>query len=264
MTIADTHPTAGHVKPEPAVTFTTMGTVASFRSPDPRARVLVPDIAALFTAADERFSLYTPDSELSRINAGQLRLPAASQELRDMYAPAVSWDHATRGGFTPTAPNGSLDLNGVVKAAALAQAAELLSAVHAGNWCLNVGGDIIADGNQHDGTPWTIGVTDPTHPGTLLGHLATAPDRSAVATSGVDQRGNHIWRKPRTTARQAPVLIQATVSAADIIKADVLATAVISAGPESIRHYANEFDVDILAVDSLGAIVSSHAQPNQN
>lgn len=243
----------------PAMTFHTMGTVASFRSHDAIARKLVPGIEALFAAADQRFSLYRTDSELSRINAGTLRLNASAPEMRDMYALAMSWDHATQGNFTPSAPDGSLDLNGVVKAHALAQAAHLLCSAGAVDWCLNVGGDIVSHGRQHDQTPWTVGITDPSTPGLLLASITTTPVRSAIATSGTDQRGNHIWKLAPAEQSCRPELIQATVAARDIVTADVLATAVIAAGAAAVHRYAAEYDVDIIAVDSLGAVVTSGA-----
>ena len=107
--------------------FDTMGTTVSLRfpgtMPEPR---LLHAVEAAFDAVDRRFSLYRPDSELSRIARGELALPNASAELRQSYADAVEWRSRTAGAFTPHRPDGVIDLNGIVKASAMAAAADLL------------------------------------------------------------------------------------------------------------------------------------------
>ncbi|MDY7558804.1 FAD:protein FMN transferase [Cryobacterium sp. 10C3] len=128
-----------------AQTFETMGTVVSLRIGstarggamrdgglgDGGTRAVTeaaaPDAAlaavrTVFTRWDERFSLYRPDSEISRIARGDIRLTQASAELRDCYAIALDWRDRTDGVFTPHRADGVLDLSGVVKSLAIAEA----------------------------------------------------------------------------------------------------------------------------------------------
>ena len=55
-----------------AAIFRSMGTTVSFRAADESTYILIPRLEALFADADARFSLYRPESELSRIAAGEL------------------------------------------------------------------------------------------------------------------------------------------------------------------------------------------------
>ena len=107
--------------------FDTMGTVASVEASglDERTGLAVEHAMA---AWDATFSLYRPDSELSRIAAGTLDLADSTERVRDTYALALSWSGRTDGAFTPHRPDGVLDLDGVVKALAIAEAGEILAA----------------------------------------------------------------------------------------------------------------------------------------
>ncbi|HEY8752330.1 MAG TPA: FAD:protein FMN transferase [Arthrobacter sp.] len=81
-----------------------------------------------------------------------------------------------------------MDLSGVVKGWAIAQAAEVLTSAGLDNWCINASRDVLASGTNRTG-PWTVGIVDPA------------------------ERGDHIWTQ--TTTGSGPFL-QVTVLAADI------------------------------------------------
>lgn len=127
--------------------FDTMGTTVSLvlggaLTPD-LLEEAVRQVTGIFAAADARYSLYRPESELSRICRRELRLPDASAELRQMYDLAIDWRNRTNGAFTPHPGDGSIDLSGVVKACAIAQAATILCAQGVHSWCINAGGDVL-------------------------------------------------------------------------------------------------------------------------
>ena len=144
-------------------TFETMGTVVSLEWDG--ADQALSAVRTVFEAADRRFSLYQPDSELSRVADGSLELLDASSELREVYATALGWRGETGGAFTPHRPDGSVDLNGIVKAWAMAQAGRALGD---GDWCLNVGGDVLVSGQTASGGPWVVGIIDPADRASLL------------------------------------------------------------------------------------------------
>ena len=93
------------------------------------------------------------------------------------------------------------------------------------DWCLNAGGDVLVSGTQASGQPWTVGIVDPDDRSRLWTQIDTHPGRMAVATSGVQERGEHVWRMVSETT-----FTQVTVAAADIETADVLATAILGGG----------------------------------
>jgi thiamine biosynthesis lipoprotein len=245
---------ADHIDDTPATgsasVFDTMGTVVSFRAPPHIRSTLTADLQAIFRNHDERFSLHMPDSELSRVAAGRLLLSRSSTELRNMYALAVEWRNATDGLFDPCDRDGRLDLNGVVKAHALHQAGEYLRQQGVRDWALNCGGDILCNGHQSTDIPWAIGISDPADRSAMLARVTTSPDRMAIATSGVSERGHHIWSPTKRKASRS--LVQASVSAADIVTADVLATAIYAGGNDTIDDMAQRFEVDIYTVDADG------------
>lgn len=237
--------------------FDTMGTTVSLRFAGalPAAAVLY-SVEAGFDEYDRRFSLYRPDSELSRVARGDLALRHASATLRESYADALEWRSRTAGAFTPHRPDGAIDLNGIVKASAMAAAADLLDTAGESDWLLNVGGDILGRGTLA-GAPWSIGVADPADRSGLLATLTLDGDRSAVATSGTAERGEHIWRRGLLPAGGASAYRQVTVRAADIVTADVLATAILAGGREQLDDATARFAIDVLTVAADGEITAT-------
>ncbi len=234
--------------------FRTMGTVISLTLPGPAREASWPDgPERIFTAADGRFSLYRSDSELSLIAAGEATLAGSSAELRRMYTLALDWRAATGGDFTAHRPDGVVDLSGVVKSWAMAASGAWLHSEGYPDWCLNAGGDVLCSGSADDGVPWDIGIVDPQARQSLLGSIVASAARPAVATSGSAERGEHIWRRPGVRAD----FLQVTVRAADIMTADVLATAIMAGGARALDHASSAWPVDILAVCRDGSLLAT-------
>jgi thiamine biosynthesis lipoprotein len=229
--------------------FTTMGTVVSLDASDAAPLEL---IERVFAEADARFSLYRDDSELSRVNAGNTALIDASPELRAAYELAADWRVRTGGAFTPTRPDGLLDLNGVVKAVAMADAGAVLDAAGCCDWTLVVGGDMLAAGSAPGGSPWVTGIVDPADRASLLCAVQLRGSRRAMATSGTAERGDHIWK-----AGMASGYLQVTVVADDIVTADVLATAIVAGGEPVLREACERWAIDVLTVDAAGELTAT-------
>jgi thiamine biosynthesis lipoprotein len=226
--------------------FATMGTMASVvqrgRAIDPE---ILADLESEFAEWNARYSLYRPDSELSRVASGQLNMMDASARLRETYALALDWRAATGGAFTANRPDGVIDLSGVVKALAMSRAAELLVARGAEGWGINVGGDVVISGDS----TWTIGIVDPADRGEFITSLVLSGSRRACATSGIAERGDHIW-----SVNSATEFVQATVLADDIVTADVLATAIIAGGSETLDLVCRAHPIDVVTVDTAGEV----------
>ena len=274
-----------------ARTFTCMGTVISLTVPTdtrkaPQAAVDELEAATavverLFTGLDSVFSLYRPDSEAGRLARGELALPEASAEMRERYEEAAEWRLLTEGAFTAERPDGALDLSGIVKGHAIREAGMSLLALGMANWCLNAGGDVLVSGSPHPGSdaPWRAGIVDPADRRTLLtgfplGGLplggfplegfpsggcppgektADGGTLVALATSGSAERGDHIWS---ATARAAEFL-QVSVAAADVVTADVLATAIVAGGIPMLNRATAMWDIEALAVRTNGDLLAT-------
>ncbi|MBT2566930.1 FAD:protein FMN transferase [Arthrobacter sp. ISL-85] len=255
-----------------ARTFECMGTVIGLTLPmgSPAEGQPGPDelvaatavVERLFQDLDEIFSLYRPDSEASRLARGELKLPHASAPMREAYAEAHEWRLRTEGAFTPERPDGVLDLSGIIKGHAIREAGTSLLALGRRDWCLNAGGDVLVSGSPRPGStePWTAGVVDPADRRTLITGYALGGNgrHNAIATSGSAERGEHIWRAGNG-AQDGGGFVQVTVAAADIVTADVLATAIVAGGAPMLNHAADNWDVAVLAIRADGSMLATPA-----
>lgn len=237
-------------------TFDTMGTTVSLRLVE-GARVDVDSAVAAaraeFDALDQRFSLYREDSEISRIARGELILAEASDEMRDAYGAALEWRDTTGGAFTPHRPDGVLDLSGTIKAVGIQRAADALSAAGLTDFAVNCGGDILFVGKPDDADAWTVGIVDPTDRTRSVTSIRMTAERPACATSSNAERGEHIWRRPDTDVS----FTQVTVVAADILTADVCATAIIAGGAETMDALTHGLDIAVFVALSNGEFLGN-------
>ncbi len=235
-------------------TFSSMGTVVSVEWTSTLAPITSEQaIESIFTELDERFSLYRPESELSRIARGELNMTDASVQLRSAYEEAVGWRMRTNGAFTPHRPDGVIDLNGIVKALAIRLACGVFDNLGITNWSINAGGDLLCG---VESLPRVIGIVDPVNRSRLLCSVSLSAPLRAVATSGNAERGDHIWNSaPAST----PGFSQVSVFADDIVTADVLATAIVSGGPETLQLVTERWPVDVIAVGRDATILMTPA-----
>lgn len=250
-------------------TFQCMGTVISLAVPAGAARdggqVLEGATAAVervFAGLDATFSLYRPDSEASRLARGEVTLRDASAAFRARFADATGWRLLTDGFFTPERPDGVLDLSGIIKGYAIDQAASALESTGIEDWCLNAGGDVLVSGSPAPGTgsAWLAGIVDPQDRRSLLSgfSLGGTGRFMALATSGTAERGNHIWRAGAGRAGLGTHdFRQVSVAAADILTADVLATAVVAGGRRMLDWATDSWDVEVLAVLGSGELLAT-------
>jgi thiamine biosynthesis lipoprotein len=258
-------------------TFETMGTVVGVSAPlaGDELDVLCATLLRIFADTDRRFSLHRADSELSRVSAGERSLPFSSARLREMYALALEWRNRTGGAFTPHGPDGALDLNGVVKGWAIAAAGDALEELGMPHWAVNAGGDILCTGSpfpvpadQADprgGRPWRAAIADPDDPQALVADLplaGTPGTTAALATSGSAQRGEHIWGPAgHDAARRGAAFRQVSVLGEDILTADVLATAIVAGGMDTLERAVREWGVEVLAVEYGGTLLATPGWP---
>lgn len=265
--------TAGATAGHGAITVESMGTVISIRlgdaaddsADDPGGGLGCPRdetrraaarhaVAEVFRGWNERFSLYREESELSRVNRGELRLTQAGPELRDCYALALEWRGRTDGVFTPHRADGAIDLSGIVKSLAIAEAGDALDRLGARGWSLNAGGDILVGGDRAPGLDWSAAIVDPRDRGALLATVPLTRPLRAVATSGSAERGEHIWT---TVDGGLSPFRQVTVFGRDIVTADVLATAIIAGGQAALDRSTDAFPIDVLAVLRDGSLLAT-------
>jgi thiamine biosynthesis lipoprotein len=218
------------------------------RGADPSGSVVSQRVASLFAdlrRADEVFSPYLGESDLSRWERGELALADADPLLAHVFELCEEARERTAGWFDPRrlpdpvtgAPR--YDPSGLVKGWAVQRAAERLRDLAGYGWCVNAGGDVVLHAPD-DQPAWRIGVEDPADP---RGIVRTVERRDGgVATSGSAHRGAHII-DPHT-GRPATGVRSVTVVGPDLMWADVYATAAAAWGPwaldwlEALAGYA--------------------------
>lgn len=232
--------------------FETMGTVVTVVTNEPLDDATSEAVQAAFAVLHDQFSLYKPESEASQVGHGRVGVRTASASYQETYWAAVAWSEATDRAFTPHRPDGVIDLSGIVKARGIQAAADVLVTHGHTDWCLNAGGDVLVSGVQASGEPWVVGIVDPDDRSQLWSQFATRPGRLAVATSGIQERGEHVWRMAADDT-----FTQVTVAAADIETADVLATAILAGGVTTLQHVQSSYDIDVLACGRDGKVWAS-------
>ena len=163
----------------------------------------------------------------------------------------------TEGAFSPERPDGVLDLSGIIKGYAIGQAGAALRSRRITDWCLNAGGDVLVTGSPvpGSGASWAAGVVDPLDRSALLSAYALGGPgtRCALATSGSAERGDHIW----TAGSRGAEFAQVSVAAADIVTADVLATAIVAGGTAMLHRATDRWAIDVLAVRRTGELLAT-------
>lgn len=188
--------------------------------------------------ANLRFSLYRDDSEISQLVRGKVDWPEASAQALAVRDACLDWQSKT-GGFFDARSGSDYDPSGYVKAWATRNAADYLQANGVRQFTINAGGDVLLSQDLQDPILERVGISNLKELGTkgaganFVLDLAGTAFR-AVATSGVSERGEHIWRQPGER------VLQATVAGYDLITADVWATALVSGGRAAWEAFLRE------------------------
>ncbi|MFG2546278.1 FAD:protein FMN transferase [Streptomyces sp. NPDC048594] len=209
-----------------------MGTVFSFdvRGGEPTAvRAALDEAVAGLHRADEVFSTYRDDSQLSRLARDEVTVDACAPEVAEVLELAAEAERVSDGWFS-TRYRGRLDPTGIVKGWAVERAARRIAAAGATGVSLNGGGDVQLLGSPGARRPWRVGVSDPLRPGGLAAVVSAAGAAElAVATSGSAERGAHVV-DPRTGRSAVTDLLSVTVVAPTLTWADCWATAAFAMG----------------------------------
>jgi len=188
-------------------------------------------IFSYFKKIDRRFSTYKENSEISKINRGELAPNEWSREMKEIFKLSEKTKSETDGYFDIQKPDGKYDPSGMVKGWAIWKAANLLKKNGYKNFYVEAGGDIETFGKNHEHKPWQIGVRNPFKTDEIIKKLSVK--NKGVATSGIYARGQHIYnpKKPNEKIRD---IVSLTVIGPNIYEADRFATACFAMGKDGI------------------------------
>lgn len=188
---------------------------------------LLDDVFDWFRDVDATFSTYREDSEINRIERGELDLAQASPEVREVLDRCAELRLETRGYFDVRAA-GRLDPSGLVKGWSVDRAAAFLETAGVESFLISAGGDIVARGG-----PWRIGIQHPRE----RQHVAAILEAYdlAIATSGGYVRGDHVINP--YTGKAPNGVLSVTVVGPDLATADAYATAAFAMGSEAAADW---------------------------
>jgi thiamine biosynthesis lipoprotein len=192
---------------------------------------------------DRIFSTYRSDSEVSRLQRGELALADADHRVAEVFDACMHARTATAGLFDAW-QRGWFDPTGYVKGWATEKAATtwLEPLVHSpgvGAVGIGVGGDLQLFTAPGSDWTWRVGIADPSHPQRLVGTVELRD--GAVATSGTAERGAHIV-DPRTGA-PATSVASVTVVADGLSTADLWATTAVIRGFDDLTWITGRHEV---------------------
>ena len=186
-------------------------------------------VFAYFRSIDETFSTYKEESEISKINRGELAEEDYSDAMKTILALSEQTAQETQGYFDIHC-NGIIDPSGIVKGWAIFQAAQMLKDVGFANFYIDAGGDIQAAGMK-EGNPWRIGIRNPFNRTENVKVLVITD--MGVATSGTAIRGQHIYN-PHQHEQPIEDIVSPTVIGPNIYEADRFATAAFAMGRRGV------------------------------
>jgi thiamine biosynthesis lipoprotein len=246
-----------------------MGLPVTIDVRDAVAPAVVEEAFAWLRWVDATFSTYRGDSEIARLNRGELREDDADPQVRAVLTACRALRERTGGAFDAEAAArmpavgarpgggggrpGAVEPAGYVKGWAVAGAWERLALRGVRNALLDAGGDVLARGQPEPGRRWRVGIQHPLQ----LDKTAAVLEVSdlAVATSGAYRRGEHIV-DPASGAPPRGVL-SVSCTGPDLAVADALATAAFAMGDRGAAWLARQDDVDAMVIDSAEQVLTT-------
>jgi FAD:protein FMN transferase len=207
-------------------------------------RQALDEVFADFEFVDQVFSPFISDSEVSRIDRGELKPEDASPLVRQVLNLCRQFEIAT-GGYFSAWIGGRLDPSGLVKGWAVDRACGILDGHGYRHYYVEAAGDARTRRPAGTGAPWRIGIRHPVERDKVTRVIQA--DDLAVATSGTYEKGAHI-RDPHTGSAVTHWL-SFTVVAADILEADVFATAAFAMGLRGLDFVEARPGFEAYAID---------------
>ena len=211
---------------------------------------------------EAKFSRFRHDSEVMRLERGELALDDASPQVREVLVRCEALRSSTGGAFDhrPIVDRHELlDPNAFAKGWIIEQAVLHLQFAGVSSYFVNAGGDVVVGTPPPGRTSWHVGIT---HPGDRAAVFATVDlAGAAVATSGRYERGNHIrctthpGQHPlAATVANGDELASVSVVGPELATADALATAVFASGEPRPSWWDHDSPYGIIAATASGRV----------
>ncbi len=209
---------------------------------------------------DATFSTYKDDSEISRLNRGELQRDDTHPDVQAVLRRCGELCRETRGYFDVHASSAFVtDPSGYVKGWSIDRAAEFLHESGVRNFALNAGGDVWLSGRAVPEVHWRVGIQHPLERDRVA--AVVEGNDLAVATSGAYERGPHVL-DPHT-GRPPTGALSVTVVGPELGTADAYATAAFAMGGDAgARWTARLRGYEAMTILSDGTTLSTPGFPS--
>ncbi len=224
-------------------------TIVIVHNSDELVRKTLNGVFDYFNYVDNTFSVYKHDSEISRINRGELLLENASADMREIFLLAEETKKQTDGYFEITNRRGLLDPSGIVKGWSIYNASKILRNTGFDNFYVNAGGDVEVGGHNEHGQKWKIGIENPFNQSEIVKTVYLT--NCGIATSGTYIRGQHIY-DPKQKDKLLEDIHSLTIIGPNVYEADRFATPAFAMGLSGINFIEKQKGLEGYIIDSKG------------
>jgi len=213
-----------------------------------------------FRAVDARFSTYRDDSEIMRINRGELALADAHPDVRWILDRCERLRAETRGFFDARAGSPAMiEPSGLVKGWSVDRVSALLEEAGLRDFAVSAGGDVVTRGGALPDHCWRVGIQHP-EIADRVAKIVIANDL-AIATSGAYARGDHVL-DPHTGLAPTGVL-SVTITGPVLATADAYATAAFAMGTHGPAWTARLKGYEAMTILADGRVLSTPGFPGE-
>jgi thiamine biosynthesis lipoprotein len=228
-----------------------MGTVVSIEvrteRPTKELQPAIDQVMAWLHWVDTTFSTFKPNSEISRIDRGELAPADCHLLVREALA-VCDRLHSETGGYFDAWAGGRLDPSGVVKGWSVERASAMLADAGWPDHALDAGGDVRLRGDTGIGRPWQVALRHPFQLDAFCAVVGLAG--GAVATSGTYERGFHVIDPHR--GQPVTEVAAITVVGPELTLTDAYATAAVAMGRDASAWLASLVDHEAFVIYADG------------
>ncbi|HZQ29613.1 MAG TPA: FAD:protein FMN transferase [Patescibacteria group bacterium] len=199
-----------------------------------------------FRSVDRKFSTYKKNSEISKINRGEISPQDYSLEMKTIFKLSLKTKKDSNGYFDIRHKD-LIDPSGLVKGWAIQEAAKILIKKGCRNFYIDAGGDVQVYGRNKEGKEWTVGIKNPLNQKQIVKVLRVS--NMGIATSGTYIRGKHIYNPINGLDSD---VVSLTVIGPNIYEADRFATAAFAMGRQGIWFIENKKGLEGYMIDKDG------------
>lgn len=181
----------------------------------------IEEVFSYFDYIDHKFSPFKDDSEVSKINRGEIKPNEYSEDMKTVLELCQQTKEDTDGYFE-IEHDGKINPSGLVKGWAIRNATIILKEKGFKNFYVDAGGDIEISGFNSKGNEWQVGIRNPFDRSQNIKILSLTD--IGIATSGTVIRGQHIY-DPYNNGQELSEIVSLTVIGPNVYEADRFATA---------------------------------------